>query len=125
MAGNGQVVRGEARRNGPAVDAPVTYVVPDAGERVVAIAVDALGCSSGDILGRCRLRQTVRPRWAAMIALRRAGMSYSVIGRRMRRNHTSVIHAVARGEAMAARDAEFAALGDRMVAAVTRCEAEL
>jgi chromosomal replication initiation ATPase DnaA len=99
-------------------DAPVGRVVPDAGQRVLAIAVDALGRPRAEILGRCRMPGVLRPRWAAMVALRRAGMSYSVIGRRMRRNHTSVIHAVARGEAMAARDAEFAALVDRMVAAI-------
>ena len=71
-----------------------------------------------------RNRQTVfvRPRWAAMIALRQAGMTYKGIGRRMRRDHQTVMNGVSRGAALQAADPAFAALVDLVAAAISPAE---
>ncbi len=77
-----------------------------------------------ELLGPRRYAELMRPRRAAIVALRRSGLSWYSIARRMQRDHVSVIRQARRGEAIAARDAEFAALVDRMVAAVVVPAAE-
>lgn len=51
------------------------------------------GVSVEEILGDSHTRRIVKPRWEAMEEAKDAGMSFMEIGRRMRRDHTSVMHA--------------------------------
>lgn len=60
------------------------------------------GVSVEEILGDSHTQRIVRPRWEAMHEARQAGASFSAIGRRMNRDHTSVMHAVRRMEEITA-----------------------
>jgi chromosomal replication initiator protein len=98
-------------------DAAPVARVPDA--RPVFVAVDAVvrrasmraGVTVEQLRGAQRDRETARTRWAAMIVLREGGMSTPQIGRTFGdRDHTTVLHGLREGAALAARDANFAGL---------------
>ena len=61
------------------------------------------------IIGQDRAAQLVVARYAAMAALRRWGYSWSVIGRYLNRDHTTVMHGTSRARRLADEDAEYAA----------------
>jgi chromosomal replication initiation ATPase DnaA len=95
------------------LDAPA----PDA--RPVFVAVDAVvrrasmreGVTVEQLRGAQRDRRTARARWAVMMVLRDAGMSTPQIGRTLGdRDHTTVLHGLREGAALAAKDDNFAGL---------------
>ena len=102
----------------PGAQAPVARVVPDAGHRVLMMAAREAGVSVDELLAPNRHYARLRPRWAAMLAMRRAGMTVPAVARRVARDRATVFHGLARAEYRARRNAEFAALVDRMVAAI-------
>lgn len=66
-------------------------------ETVEAIAV-AMKVTVADIVGPSKLKTIVQVRQVVCWTLHKRGQSYSQIGRRINRDHTSVMHAVARFE---------------------------
>ena len=62
------------------------------------------------VLGRSRFKRPIRARYAVYMALRRRGNTYGQIGRWLGRDHTTIMNGVARGEALALTDAQFAGI---------------
>ena len=61
----------------------------------IAAASEATGIPAADILSHTRVRQVVRARQIAMfIARKTSTLSYPVIGKQFRRDHTTVLHGV-------------------------------
>lgn len=102
----------------PGGHAPVARVVPDAGRRVLVMAAREAGVSVDELLAPNRRYDRLRPRWAAMLAMHRAGMTVPAVARRVARDRATVFHGLRRAEYRARRNTEFAALVDRMVAAI-------
>jgi chromosomal replication initiator protein len=99
------------------VESPAPDAVADA--RPVFVAVDAVvrrasmraGVTVEQLRGAQRDRRTARARWAAMIVLREGGMSTPQIGRTFGdRDHSTVLHGLREGAALAASDANFAGM---------------
>lgn len=64
-----------------------------------------------------RFKHLVRTRWAVMAALHERGMSYKAIGRRLRRDHSTVMYGVRQAEYHAQRSPAFRALIEQVAAA--------
>jgi len=69
------------------------------------------------ILGSSRHRRVVRIRQACMKIAREQGHSYPQIGRRMGRDHSTIVHGVEKAENLAKDDARYAAFLKRLRAA--------
>ncbi len=64
-------------------------------EQIVALVARAYGVGTEELSGPSRRRRIVRPRQIAMYLCRRyTEASLKEIGRSLRRDHTSVIHAI-------------------------------
>lgn len=61
-----------------------------------------------DILGRYRYGFILPARFAVYKALNQRGWSLSKVGRYFKRDHTTIMHGVARADYIAGRDAEYA-----------------
>lgn len=70
-------------------------------------AAEVFGVDEQDITGKRRPEEMVRARWAVMLAMR-GGVSACQIGRRLNRDHSSVLHGFRHGEALRQRDPWFA-----------------
>lgn len=56
------------------------------------------GSTIGRVLGECCSRPDVKARWEVMRRLREDGFSSTQIGHWLNRDHSSVLHALAKGE---------------------------
>lgn len=78
---------------------------------IVERIASATGVDAATIRGASRKRAHVRARHATALALHRAGLSYSAIGRALGgQDHSSAIHACKRAAALEASDLVFAAV---------------
>lgn len=72
-----------------------TRPMPSTIDRIVAAVAAEFGISRADLLGDCRRREFVRPRFAAIHLIREiTGKSLPEIGAAFRRDHTSILHAL-------------------------------
>jgi hypothetical protein len=96
----------------PAVPAPSVQAIQ-------AVVASIAGVPLQSMTQACQRQFFVRPRWVAMfIAHDRYGYSLCHIGRRFRRDHTSVLHAMRRMARMRIDDNEIRDLIDRSVNAL-------
>lgn len=71
--------------------------------RIVLQVSKATGVKPNEIMGQSRTRHVVRARFAAMVITRDyLGLSYPAIGRAFNRDHTSVINAMRKVDALVA-----------------------
>lgn len=82
--------------------------------RVIEVAAQMTGVRVAEIVGPRRDRETAHLRFAVMLALHRRGVSLSAMGRRFDRDHTSVMHAVARAREIAAGNPAYAEFVDAL-----------
>lgn len=75
---------------------PVEFKVP--GQEVIKATARAFGYTVHDLLSVRRPQPLVEARFAAMLALRRQGVSLPRIGGILGRDHTTVLHGIARAE---------------------------
>lgn len=66
---------------------------------IIANTAMRFGVSSSDLAGPSRKRPIANARQDAMLHLHQQGWSYASIGRLLNRNHTTVMHGVARARA--------------------------
>ena len=86
--------------------------------RVIASVAEGFGVTPADLVGPGRTAPIARARFAAMRALKLRGLSYPRIGSLLgNRDHTTIMHGVARARAIYAIDPDFAWLCDRLAAA--------
>lgn len=78
------------------VAAPVAPVKLISAVDVIEACAAEFGLSYGEIVGSTRERHVVRPRMLVCAILKARGGTYPVIGRRIGRDHSTVIHAVRR-----------------------------
>ena len=72
-------------------------------------AAMVFGSSPAEMRGEGKSHVLCRPRWAVMLAMRRAGISYPRIGARLGgRDHSTIVQGVRRAEALLETDADFA-----------------
>ena len=105
------------------IDHGVPYGAPFASDplfpqRAAKVAATLAGVSPGD-LSRADFKPmpAVRARWAFSIVMRERGASLPQIGRRLRRDHSTVIHGIRRGSELMRTDSEFAELVEKVRAA--------
>jgi chromosomal replication initiator protein len=80
-------------------------------------AARAFGIPAADIRGSARHFKICRARWAAMLLMRRRGLSTTQIGNKIgKRDHTTVMHGLKRAEELMATDRDFALCMVKMVA---------
>lgn len=80
-------------------------------DRCISAAADWVGVTKRELLGSKRARLFTQARFALMLVFRRQGWSLPVIGMRLgNRDHTTVMHGIARAEELLATDADFAEL---------------
>lgn len=82
--------------------------------RALRVAAMAIGSRPEEIVGRGQAQPLVRARWAVMAGMHSRGMGLSQIGRRVRRDHSTVSHGLEQIPSFVARDAAFAALVKRV-----------
>lgn len=80
---------------------------------MVRTAADLTGLDPDLIMGRSRIREAAYVRFAIWHALHNHGLSYSQIGRRFGRDHSSVLEGCRRA-AQSLDDPEFARLADAL-----------
>jgi len=85
-------------------------------EYLLAAVSQRLNVDPDDILGNERYQQFVTARYCLAWLMRREGMSYPGIARRLNRDHTTIIHAVRRVEG----DRTLHALAQQLRAATAR-----
>jgi chromosomal replication initiator protein len=97
--------------------APAPYAItPKSAEvstarRIVSGLADIMGVMPFEITGQARERRLARARWAAMVALRRRGLSTTQIGRHLGdRDHTTVMHGLKEAAKLQHNDPTFAAM---------------
>ncbi len=78
--------------------------------RAMAVAALAAGFTVESLLTRRRWTELVKARYAVMLAMRRREVSYPSIGRRLHRDHSTVMTGVRRAEALLETCPDFAAL---------------
>lgn len=85
---------------------------------IIAHAARAFNVTRADIIGHSRLLCHVRPRQAVAYALKKRGkMSLTDIGHHLgRKDHSTIVHAVRRVEALMEHDPAFRATVEAMVA---------
>lgn len=78
------------------------------------------------LVGPARSARLVRVRFATVWLARTAlSASWRAIGRQLgRRDHSTIIHAYARAEALRGADGDFRATTDRLLVALTACTGE-
>lgn len=97
---------------------PRTVVAPDFCDRVIATAAELAGARVHQLLSDWRApKQLVHGRWAAMMTLHDAGLSTTAIGRRMNRDHTTIIYGLRRGAYWRDRSPEFRDMLEKVRAA--------
>ena len=95
---------------------PSWYRAPILQRSVVRSAANLTRYTVAEITGADRSPPLCRVRWACMVALRQRGLSLPQIGRQMGgRDHTTVMHGLARAAEIAPGDDAFAALIDALV----------
>lgn len=62
--------------------------------RLLAVAATACHTTPAAIISKCRTANPVRARFALAYFLREHGMTLQGIGRRLKRNHSSILHAL-------------------------------
>ena len=75
---------------------------------IIALASRLSCVPVADLLGKSRLKLHTPTRFAICMVAREHGHSYPQIGKRINRDHSTVIHAVDRAEYMFVRDPDFA-----------------
>lgn len=92
----------------PDLDSQAACVPLPVGRQMIEAAAYIFDTTPAQVTGESRSDNHCRARYAIMVALRRAGWSYPRIAARLgRRDHTTAIHGVRRGEAIARTDAGF------------------
>lgn len=80
-------------------------------QRAIATAAELVGCSPEQLIEQGpRKRPQVRGRWAVMLVLTNRGASQTAIGRRLRRDHSSVGNGLRNARHLLTIDPEFAAI---------------
>lgn len=74
---------------------------------LIAKCSEMFGVHPRDLLGPARFGFLIPARFALYKAMRIRGWSFAHIGRAMNRDHTTVIHGVARAEYIMARDEQY------------------
>lgn len=85
-----------------------SYGDPFYGQRAIKVAADLAGANAEQLLMDWRDKPLVHARWAVMVCMRRRNFSFTQIGRRLHRDHTSVMYGVERAQYMAERLPELA-----------------
>lgn len=92
----------------PDSDSQAACVHLPMGRRMIEAAAYIFDITPAQVIGESRADVHCRARYAIMVALRRAGWSYPRIAARLgKRDHTTALHGVRRGEAIARSDAGF------------------
>lgn len=81
---------------------------------IVSLAAEMAAVDRNAILGRSRHGRLVRIRQACMTVARESGHSYPAIGRRMNRDHSTIVHGVDKAGIIAERNADYAAFLARL-----------
>jgi hypothetical protein len=92
--------------------------VPSSGPEIIAAIARAMSFTVAEILGPRRARPVMRARATCSYVLRERGNSYTVIGRWMNRDHSTIINACRQFEALATpamRDLAAQFIGSRAV----------
>lgn len=87
-------------------------------KNIIRLVSEHTGISVQDIMGTSRHRPIAHARFAAYYVARRQGLSYPQIGKRMGRDHGTVIHGYQRAHDIAKRDFTYA----DMLAKIERAE---
>jgi hypothetical protein len=85
---------------------------------ILATVAAVTGLTVADITGPTRTKLYLRPRRLAAMLARVAGWSYPTIGKALRRDHSTAIHACERGAEMLASDPLFGRMYRRATAAL-------
>jgi chromosomal replication initiation ATPase DnaA len=97
--------------------APRAPLPAQASAPIMVAAGEAWGVTVAELLGPGSARQVAAARFAAAALIRRRlGYSTPRIGRLLRRDHSTIVHALSRAAALEAADADFAARMSRAVA---------
>lgn len=77
-------------------------------DEILREAFRLFGIAPKDICGKSRHAFLLPVRFACYKAMRERGWSFPMIGRAMKRHHTSIMHGVDRAEYMASRNPRYA-----------------
>lgn len=95
--------------------------LPPSVARIIVGVAQEFGVSTADLLGTCRRREFIRPRFAAIQLIREeTGRSLPEIGAVFRRDHTSILHALRKP-----LDADAVIRMDRVREAITTADQEV
>jgi chromosomal replication initiation ATPase DnaA len=83
--------------------------------RLVIEAARLFGTTERDILSPSRFHRHVRPRWAVAYVLHLRGVHYAEIGRRLGRDHTTILHCVRNMPRRLAGDERLAEATDTLI----------
>ena len=81
---------------------------------IIDRAATVFGLSHGEVIGNRRIPSMVHARWACMVAMDSRSMTRCSIGRRLRKDRTTVLNGLRRAVALRAVDPEFDALCRRV-----------
>ena len=84
----------------PAFMAMVETVNPSAAAQIKAMVAEATGITVADIMGTSRKAKFFIPRYMCIRLMRRRGWSTTKIGWIMNRDHSSIVNALKRAEAL-------------------------
>ena len=84
----------------PAFMAMVETVNPSAASQIKAMVAEATGITVADIMGPSRKAKFFIPRYMCIRLMRRRGWSTTKIGWIMNRDHSSIVNALKRAEAL-------------------------
>lgn len=85
--------------------------------RAIKVAAQHAGHPTEMLVGPRRWRELVLARFAYIAAMVDRGASYSALGRRLSRDHSSIMHGHRRAAELRERDPEFVELVERIAAA--------
>lgn len=74
---------------------------------IITLCAKMFGVTPKDLMGMGRANEVIQARFALCAALRMRGWSYPRIGAFMRRDHTTIMHAVKRAEYIMERSREY------------------
>ena len=94
----------------PAYVPPKRKYLKSAHADIIDAVARAWGITMFSLLSAERPQRLARPRFAAALLLRGRDLSLTVIGRVLRRDHTSILHEIKRARELLANDPEWAAL---------------
>jgi chromosomal replication initiator protein len=86
-------------------------------QRALELAAREANSTVSELVSPERLRHLYTVRYAYMAAMSRHGLSTPRIGRRLKRDHTTILHGLKRANELAERSPQFAALVERLAAA--------